>query len=254
MPKTSRLSPRPTFATPPTPAFSWTLCGLLMDAVRCMVREVVRACARRHVGGWRQHAHQVARAKRLARWVGTAKMRRRRPEAVGEYVAHCRMLADRTAESVHRLVRAGRLRRRGQAGPALAEPCGAAGGSGGAATADGGEDPSRREGVLGVRDAHALGIEGQGGQPGGTGRAGVRRRGPVSVQARLVGVVAGGGCARGRPWRPFTLRVESAAPAPWARAALVVVSASCVIVPPFKLKALAAMLAPAGARSAACTV
>ena len=61
-----------------------------------------------------------------------------------------------------------------------------------------GEDPSRREGVLGVRDAHALGLEGQGGQSVGTGRAGVRRRGPVSVQARLVGVVAGGGCARGR--------------------------------------------------------
>lgn len=81
--------------------------GLLMDAVRCMVRDVVRACARHHVGGWRQHAHHVARAKRLARRVGTAKMRRRRPEAVGEYVTHCRMLADRTAESVRRLVRAG---------------------------------------------------------------------------------------------------------------------------------------------------
>ena len=88
--------------------------GLLMDAVRCMVRDVVRACARHHIGGWRQHAHHVARAKRLARRVGTAKMRRRRPEAVGEYVAHCRMLADRTAESVRRLVQAA-TRRSGRA-------------------------------------------------------------------------------------------------------------------------------------------
>ena len=32
------------------------------------------------------------------------------------------------------------------------------------------------------------------------------------------------------------------------------VSESCVILPPFRLKAFAAMLAPAGARSADCTV
>ena len=58
----------------------------------------------------------------------------------------------------------------------------------------------------------------------------------------------------GRPWRPFTLRAESVATAPWARAAWVAVSASWVIVPPFRRTALAAMLAPAGARSPACTV
>lgn len=81
--------------------------GLLMDAVRCMVREVVRACGRHGVSGWRQHAHLTRQARRLARRVGTARTRKRWPEAVGEYVAHCRQLAQRTAKSVRLLERAG---------------------------------------------------------------------------------------------------------------------------------------------------
>ena len=81
--------------------------GLLMDSVRCMVREVVRACDRHGVGGWRQHAHLTQRAQRLARQVCTARMRKRRPEAVGEYVALCRKLAERTVGSVDVLERAG---------------------------------------------------------------------------------------------------------------------------------------------------
>lgn len=81
--------------------------GLLADAVRCMVREVARACRRRDVGGWRQHVHLTERAKRLARQVCTARQRERRPEAVGEYVDLCRSLAERTVESVRLLERAG---------------------------------------------------------------------------------------------------------------------------------------------------
>lgn len=81
--------------------------GLLMDAVRCMVREVAGACARHGVGGWRQHAHLTRQAKRLARQVCTARLRKRRPEAVAQYVALCRKLADRAAASVRRLARSG---------------------------------------------------------------------------------------------------------------------------------------------------
>lgn len=81
--------------------------GLLMDAVRCMVREATRACMRRGIGGWRQHAHLTQQAKQLARRVCTARQRKRWPGAVAEYVELCRKLADRAAESVRRLERAG---------------------------------------------------------------------------------------------------------------------------------------------------
>ena len=79
----------------------------------------------------------------------------------------------------------------------LCGPRTAADGPGGAAFAEGRDDPARGEGVFDLRGAHALGVEGQGGDAGGTGGAGVRDGGPVSVHPAPQDPVGGRRCGLG---------------------------------------------------------
>ena len=62
-----------------------------------------------------------------------------------------------------------------------------------------------------------------------------------------------GGAVHGVTRLPLTLRVGSAATAPWPRSASIVRSAACLMVPPLRADALAAMLIPSSSRSVART-
>ena len=78
---------------------------------------------------------------------------------------------------------------------------------------------------------------------GGLGRRNRRRHAVASVRVDVHDVAR----------LPFTLRVGSAATAPWPRSASVVPSAA-VMVPPLRSSALAGMLIPSSSRSPSCTV
>ena len=81
--------------------------NLLWDAVRCLVRETRRACVGHGIGGWRQHRHLTAKARRLFGAVSTARRWKARPEAVAKYIGFCGSLADRAEVSLARLAGAG---------------------------------------------------------------------------------------------------------------------------------------------------
>ncbi len=79
--------------------------NLLMDAVRCMVRETAREACRRGVPGQRQSAHLQAGLRR--RFHGVRTRRRQTEKAVREYLRFCRRLVAKTAETFSALAAAG---------------------------------------------------------------------------------------------------------------------------------------------------
>ena len=153
--------------------------NLLWDAVRCLIAVAAAACAEVGLGGWRKRVALQLRLQALFNKV--RRTRQAKPAAVRAYLAFCQRLVERADGQLPELAAGrGRGARGGLAGPRPAadrpsEP----------AAAEGRADPARGEGVLGVRGAHAVGVERQGGVPGGAGRAGLHRGRPAAVRAGL---------------------------------------------------------------------
>ena len=165
--------------------------GLLWDGVRCLIRETARAAAAHGVGGWRQHRHLGKRVKEEFNPVRSARRGKQTPEKVETYLGLCRDLVERAEGTVKALVGKGvgeaecRLirgyidharRQIDQVDRRLLQ---------------GERIPHPGKGVLHLRAAHALDLEGQGGSAGGTGGCGLRGRGPEPVHPPSQAVVEG---------------------------------------------------------------
>ena len=72
--------------------------NLLLDSVRCLVRETAQACG--DFGGWRQHGHLARKIAALHRRVGTAQLQRSRPDEVRAYLKTALAIADKAADSL----------------------------------------------------------------------------------------------------------------------------------------------------------
>lgn len=81
--------------------------SLLWDAMRCMLRETGRAAGRHGVPGWRQWRFQSRLVRRLFHKVRGTRRAQRQPVRVRAYLARCRTLVARAAETVESLRRAG---------------------------------------------------------------------------------------------------------------------------------------------------
>ena len=76
--------------------------NLLMDAMRCLLRETGRAAHEHDVSGWRQWRHLTRSVKRLFNQVRST--RRARPERVEAYLESCRALVERAQATLPDLV------------------------------------------------------------------------------------------------------------------------------------------------------
>ena len=74
--------------------------SLLLDSVRCLIRETARACGEVGVPGWRQWRHRRRKVKRLHRRVSTVKKRTSRLDEVRAYLAASRKIADKAQASL----------------------------------------------------------------------------------------------------------------------------------------------------------
>ena len=83
--------------------------SLLWDAMRCLLRVLLRVCEQSGVGGWRQARHWTQRVRRLFQRVRTARQRRGRPgqQRVRLYLRVTRRLAQRARTTVAELATAG---------------------------------------------------------------------------------------------------------------------------------------------------
>ena len=165
--------------------------GLLWDGVRCLIRETARAAAAHGVGGWRQHRHLGKRVKEGFNPVRSARRGKQTPEKVETYLGLCRDLVERAEGTVKALVGKGVEEAGMSLDPGLHRPRATPDRPGRPAFAAGRADSSPGEGVLHLRAAHALDLEGQGGPAGGTGGCGLRGRGPVPVHPPSQAVVEG---------------------------------------------------------------
>ena len=73
--------------------------NLLLDAMRCLIRETARACKRSGVPGWRQSAHLFRRLRRLFARVSTSRKWRTRPDEVKAYLEYSASLLERSDAS-----------------------------------------------------------------------------------------------------------------------------------------------------------
>ena len=74
--------------------------SLLWDAMRCLLRETGRAAGRHAVRGWRQWRHLSREVRSLFHRVRSTRRAKRHPERVEAYLARCRALVARAADTV----------------------------------------------------------------------------------------------------------------------------------------------------------
>ncbi len=76
--------------------------GLLRDAIRCMVRETVRAADQYGLAGWRQHKKLLKELRKLFNRVRSSRGWKKKRK-VRDYVAHCQRLLKRSQATVSEL-------------------------------------------------------------------------------------------------------------------------------------------------------
>ena len=74
--------------------------NLLLDSVRCLIRETERACGAFGIDGWRQHRHLARKAESLHRKVGKAQLWNSRTDDVRAYLKAARAIADKAEDSL----------------------------------------------------------------------------------------------------------------------------------------------------------
>ena len=77
--------------------------NLLLDSVRCLIRETERACGAFGIDGWRQHRHLARNAESLHRRVGKAQLWNSRADDVRAYLKAARAIANKAEDSLEAL-------------------------------------------------------------------------------------------------------------------------------------------------------
>ncbi len=77
--------------------------NLLMDAMRCLLREVGRTAARHDVDGWRQWQHLTRVVKALFNQVRSTRRAKAHPDRIEAYLERCRDLVERAQGSLEDL-------------------------------------------------------------------------------------------------------------------------------------------------------
>ena len=160
--------------------------NLLWDAMRVLVRVMVRACKEYGLPGWRQQALHLREVRRLFHRV-RGRRRQDREERCRAYLDKALSIINKAEQCYEEIRRFGACTSIEQAladarrqAAQIERPC--------IARRD---DSTPRKGVLALRASYSLECQGQGGCFGRAGGSGVRARRPVSIRTASSGPVEG---------------------------------------------------------------
>ena len=165
--------------------------NLLRDSARVMVRVATALAKEWKLPGWRQSAHHQKTLRRLYQGVASTRRSGAWLADVDAFLGKCEELLAKVEATRNTLAKRGApgegTRGTGPVCRAHAAPDRADG----AEDSAGRDHPARGEGVLGLRRAYAVEQQGQGGSPGGTGRARRHRGRSVPDRSRASHPVGG---------------------------------------------------------------